>query len=372
METTELMSPSYWENGIDIRLNPSLSIDTGGVHSELISLGFESAVVLATSGSGGDPKMVVLSKQAILASAEAVNRHCGIIGDDIWLGGLSTFHVGGLGIYARAFLSGSEVRAMAWDRWTRDGSAFLQACQAATLTSLTPIHLHDLVAAEIRSPPSLRGVFIGGGHLRSELAGKASALGWPIWPTYGMTETCSQVATSLEGDPQWLPVLPHWETRLNKEGRLQLRGAALLEGYLIRDRGTAQWIWNPARDHEGFYTTGDRVELRQNRLSPLGRSADTVKVLGELVSIEGLERSLPAALIGKVVVLAIPHERNQNALIAVVEGEGDEREVAMIEQWNDSLPAFQQMQRICHRESFPRTGAGKIDRVALRESLLDA
>lgn len=372
METTELMSPSYWESGIDIRLNPSLSVDTGGLRSALDSLGVESAVVLATSGSGGTVKMVALSKPALLASAEAVNRFCGITGDDTWLGGLSTFHVGGLGIFARAFLSGSAVRPMAWNRWTRDGSAFLQACGEATLTSLTPIHLHDLVAAGVRSPSSLRGVFVGGGRLRTELAARAKSLGWPVWPTYGMTETCSQVATSLEGDPQWLPVLPHWETRLTVEGRLQVRGPALLEGYLVRDREKAGWMWNPARDDEGFYTTGDRVELRQNHLYPLGRSDDTVKVLGELVSIEGLERSLPDALAGRVAIIAIAHERNQNALIAFVEGEGDQILAAMMKRWNDSLPPFQKMQRICYSESIPRTESGKIDRAALRESLLDA
>ena len=129
METPDLISPAYWESeSVDLRLNPKRPVEAAGLREFLEGeLGLRAVVVLATSGSSGSAKFVVLPKAAILASARAVNAHCGLETEDVWLGGLPTFHVGGLGIYARAFCNGAQVAAMAWDSWTRDGAAFLRA-----------------------------------------------------------------------------------------------------------------------------------------------------------------------------------------------------------------------------------------------------
>ena len=72
-------------------------------------------IFVATSGTSGDVKLVALSKDAILASAAAVNARLGARREDVWCCVLPTFHVGGLGIHARAFLTGSRVINMSWD-----------------------------------------------------------------------------------------------------------------------------------------------------------------------------------------------------------------------------------------------------------------
>ncbi|MBA3284634.1 MAG: 2-succinylbenzoate--CoA ligase, partial [Nitrosopumilus sp.] len=70
-------------------------------------------VWLATSGTTSLPsdklKLVGLSKQAILISAAAVNKHLESNKNDIWVNALPIFHVGGLGIHARAFLSQAKI-----------------------------------------------------------------------------------------------------------------------------------------------------------------------------------------------------------------------------------------------------------------------
>src|SRR5947209_7140162 len=95
-------------------------------------------VFVATSGTTGDVKLVALSKDAILASAAAVNVRLGAGRDDVWCCVLPTFHVGGLGIHARAYLSGARVVTMRWDP-----QAFVRA--GSTLASLVPAQVHDLV-----------------------------------------------------------------------------------------------------------------------------------------------------------------------------------------------------------------------------------
>ena len=60
------------------------------------------AVVVATSGSSGAPKGVVLTHDAIAASAEATSVRLGTTGDDHWLACLPLSHVGGLSVVAMA------------------------------------------------------------------------------------------------------------------------------------------------------------------------------------------------------------------------------------------------------------------------------
>lgn len=366
MEAIDLNSPAYWESAaIDIRLNPKRPVDSAGLRDFLEGdCGLRSSVVIATSGSSGTAKFVVLAKSALLASARSVNAHCGVTADDIWLGGLSTFHVGGLGIYARAVSNGASVVPMAWDTWTRDGAALIAALEAsrATLTSLTPVHLSDLVRAEVKAPSSLRGVFLGGGRIDPLLVERARALGWPVWATYGMSESASQIATSTGGAIDWLPLLPIWEAATDAEGRLRIRGEALFTGYATK--GDGDWTFDTGRDDEGWFTTGDRVELRGRALRFLGRSDDLVKVSGELVSLSSLSaRVAECGLTGLVV--AVPHERRENELVLVLEG-GDEKALGI---FNEGLAPIEQVSRVVVLDSLPRTDAGKVDRAGVTASL---
>ena len=163
----------------------------------------EAHVWVATSGTSSDApgrvRWVALSKQAFLASAGAVNAHLAATASDVWAHALPLFHVGGLGILARAHLSGARVVAAVRGRW--EPSAFRDAAEGAgaTLAALVPSQVHDLVQARLDSPSSLRAVVVGGARLEPSLYRAARERGWPCLPSYGLTETCSQVATaSLE------------------------------------------------------------------------------------------------------------------------------------------------------------------------------
>jgi len=356
------MGPSIWESdGVELLLNPKRPVVAEGLRSFIEEeRGIRSAFILATSGSSGVAKFVVLSKAALRASGRAVNAHCGLTKDDIWLGNLPPFHVGGIGIHARAHANGAKVVPMPWDAWSRDGSAFLAALGGAraTLASLTPTHLWDLVRTGAMAPPSLRGLFLGGGRIDAGLVARAMDLGWPVWPTYGMTETASQVATSLVGDPEWLPLLPDWEARTDREGRLWLRGEALAEGAVTKVDG--RWVFHPARDAAGWMATGDACELRGRELRFLSRLDGAVKVSGELVSLPMMNDRVAALGIPGLVV-AVPEPRRGNELVLVCEGgDGD-----LLVRFNEALPPIERVTRLIAVETLPRTEIGKPDRVAI-------
>jgi o-succinylbenzoate---CoA ligase len=328
--------PAWEEGGSFLLLNPRLPDQWRRRVMAAEFPDLEDQVWLATSGSGGVLKLVALSRDALEASARAVNKHLGVLSSDIWLNPLPLFHVGGLGIVVRAGLAGSrcEVLQGAWEAGGYVGAA--ERC-GATLSSLVPTQVHDLVRGGWRAPGRLRAAVVGGGVLAENLQAEAAALGWPLLPSYGLTEFASQVATARPAVPsRWLPLLDHAEARIDGEGVLELRGPSLLTGRMIfNEDGGVQWE-DPKVG--GWLCTGDRAELLGRELRVLGRADDVVKIRGELVDVAALERALQGRVkAGAVMVRSVPDARTGRALEVVTESE-EAREQARAAQ--DVFPPY--------------------------------
>ena len=246
-------------------------------------------VAIASSGTTtqvpGRNKWVVLSREALLESARAVNAWLDSGSADVWVRPLPDFHVGGLGIHARAFLSApGSWRSPNGTRGFRERARI----ERATLTALVPAQVFDLTAAGQRSPAHLRAAVVGGGAIDSVLYEKARSLGWPLLPSYGLSECASQVATA-RGDLPDLRLLPHVTAATTEEGRLRLRSRALFSGYLFVESGRA-WFEDPKED--GAFLSEDCGDVHAGCLRVYGRIGDRVKVGGENVDVARLERLL--------------------------------------------------------------------------------
>lgn len=336
---------------------------------------------VATSGSTAESlssvKLVALSKFAVLTSAKAVNLHLQSNASDKWTQVLPTFHVGGLGIEARAFLSGAKVvKALRNDRWDVDYFYEVLVKEKCTLSALVPTQVYDLVSKNLKSPPSLRAVIVGGGVLDPDLYHKARALGWPLLPSYGMTETCSQVATahmrSLESpDFPEMIMLTHMRGRANQQGFLEFRGDSLLTCY-VQD-GHQPPIWNPTKNE--WFTTEDQGEIKGPYVRILGRSKDYIKIGGEGTNIARLRSLLENLVASKNL------DEVQNVTVLEVESERLGFEVQMVssaeerltERWQllfdaNVLP-FERIRKINYVDQIPRTDLGKIQWAELRKKL---
>jgi o-succinylbenzoate---CoA ligase len=288
-------------------------------------------VWISTSGSTGQMKWTALSKQAIMASASAVNEFLQSNATDCWIHTLPDFHVGGLGIWARSHLSGAAVVPCKWDPMEYHRIA----CEAgATLSALVSAQVYDLVVHQLKAPPSLRAIIVGGGALPEELYAKAVELGWKLLPSYGLTETASQVATAPIGNtcdkfPQ-LQVLPHIHVAINSDGFICLKGPSLLTCYAYETANGLQ-IVDPKTDC--WFQTEDLGYLDNGFLKILGRSGNFIKIGGESVDMLRLEKILealklelrltqdvaliavPDARLGHVVHLAATHDANLHTLL---------------------------------------------------------
>ena len=327
-------------------------------------------VWLTTSGSSG-LKWVALSKAALLASAHAVNTHLEATRADSWALPLPLFHVGGLGILARAHLSGAKVHHWGEAKWEAPVFHAFLTDTGAALTSLVPTQLHDLVQTGLPCPPTLRAAVIGGGALSDALGRAARALGWPALPSYGLSECCSQVATAAveSGRDEWadsppLLLLPHIKARADADGRLQISSPSLLTGYgLVDADGTARFV-DPKEG--GWFLTEDRGSVTGSVLTIAGRLGDFVKIGGESVDVARLNRLWERQNIPESVLIAVPDPRLGAAIhLAAAGGIDCSPLMKAIDAYNAAVLPFERVQQTHRLTAIPRSPLGKLLRTAL-------
>jgi len=267
------------------RARPTISVDEAGVRRlPGVPADDSIAVVIATSGTSGHPRLVELGRTSVAAAVRTSAAVIGAGGEDRWLSCLPLAHIGGLLVLYRHLLLGAPISFR-----RRLTPATLAAVPAARFTSLVPTQLLRLLDAG--SPLSqFRAILVGGSGLDAELAATASRARAAVIPTYGMTETCGGVVYA--GRP-----LPGVEVRVDESGELLVRGPTLMRRYRFDPVATAA-AFAPG----GWLRTGDGGDV----------GADgSVRVWGRLddVIVSGGEKIWPAeveaALAGHAGVAAV-------------------------------------------------------------------
>src|SRR6266849_7348707 len=333
-------------NRTHVLLNPRMPLnDQEKLERRGRSARLPGHIIIATSGSSGGLKLVALSKEAVLASAAAVNERLEATGNDVWWCSLPTFHVGGLGIYARAHLSGARVISMSW-------VPQVFATTEATLASLVPAQVHDLVNAGLEPPSRMRAILVGGGPLHVKLKEKARALGWPVLPSYGMSECSSTIAVCDV-------LLSHIEAREQDHGRLAFRGPSLFTAY-ITDAG----VVDPKVS--GWFLTDDVGQVDGRTLHVYGRQGDFIKIGGESVDLARLDRVLESVR-GSVdaAIVAVVDERLGNVIHLASTSDAED----VIRKFNESVLPFERIRDSHLVPSIPRSSLGKLLRSELARRL---
>ena len=313
-------------------------------------------------------KCIGLEPAAILASARAVNRHLRVSGKDRWLLTLPEYHVGGYMIRVRAILSDSKVFVLS--KW--DAHAFRARVveNKICLASLVPTQVHDLVAAKLKAPRTLRAIVVGGGAFSPGLYAEARRLGWPVLPSYGLTESASMVATAplsslRRASYPALEILDHARVKV-KAGVIWVRGDSVTKSIAIADGKSCTFL-DPRQN--GWLKTSDLGQLSGVRLKVIGRRGEVVKVLGTLVSLAQLESDVEPFL-GKCVVLAQPDVRAGSRLVAVTESKASLKLLAAaFGRYNEKVKGPHRLFSFCCVKSLPRTPLGKIKKTILAVQL---
>lgn len=312
-----------------------------------------AASVMYTSGSSGGAKGARLTAGNWEAAAKASEQHLGNGPEDIWLLAMPLHHVAGLSILVRSAFSGGAVRLLPGF----DPVSFAaELHRGATMASVVPTMLSRVLDVDSGPYRGMRAVLVGGGPIPDGLLERAAGSGLPVLPTYGLTETCGQVATLALGSPveNKAHPLPGVELRIEPDGRVALRGPMVSPGYLGA----------PDREPDDWFVTGDLGSLDPDGALRVTGRADTLIVTGgENVDPALVEQSL-AKVPGIVaaMVVGVPSDEWGMEVAAVYVGEASPTRIKSY--LHNRVAPFMIPKRWLKLEELPHTPLGKPDRGA--------
>ncbi|MCC2592124.1 AMP-binding protein [Tessaracoccus sp. OS52] len=305
--------------------------------------------VVATSGSTGAPRLVVLSRSALTAAAEASQARLGV--PLTWHLTLAPHYVAGLMVLVRSLVAGRPPRF-----GTTDLSDVVATGEGDAL-SIVPTQLHRALGSpELTARlAGFDAILVGGAALSSGLRERALGAGLRIIETYGMSETCGGCV--WDGEP-----LPGVEVRILPDdrapagtGRIALGGPTLFDGYLESPSSP------PRRPAGDLLLTGDFGTFVGDRLAVGGRLDDVVITGGVNVDLAEVRRAVEARD-AEAAVLAVPDEE-WGVRIVIFARDGD------LHSWREALGETLQRaalpRQFVHVDRLPRTAGGKPDRSAL-------
>ncbi len=331
-------------------------------------------VVLFTSGTSGRSKGACLSWSNFAASALAAADPLGPAIAQRWLACMPLYHVGGLSIVVRSVLFGGPIRVH--PRF--DAALVSDALDSGDIAgiSLVPTMLSRLLdhRGPRPAPAGLQVLLLGGAAASPGLLARARLAGYPVCPTYGLTEATSQVATarpqrSASARPSPMLPLPGIKVRVvvdgedaaaGQPGEILVAGPTVMRGYLDDPAATALAL------RDGWLHTGDIGFLDDaGGLHVLDRRDDLIVTGGENVYPAEVE----AVLVGHPSVAEAGVAGVQDADLGsrvvawiVANDEATVDSQALADLCRARLAGFKRPREYRLVRALPRTASGKLQR----------
>ena len=313
------------------------------------------ACILYTSGTAGQPKGVRLTMANHVASAHGCQQMLRSTETDRWLLVLSPHHVAGLAVFLRAAVCNQPLITLG----QFDERAVLEALDAdrPTLMSLVPTMLARLLDAGGLEPlRRLHAILVGGAPAPAEAVRRWAGLGLNVCPTYGLTETCSQVTLVPPGRAEELAgsaglVCPHASISVVGD-EIVVSGPCVSPGYVNPAL--------PAAPDGRSFRTGDLGRLEDGVLTVVGRRDDTILTGGESVRPEEVEAVLRQhPRVGDAAVAGRPDPLWGEVVAAWVVADGVAE--SELDAWcRERLPRFKVPRRWSFVDGVPRSEGGKV------------
>jgi len=296
----------------------------------------EVAAIIHTSGTTARPKPIGLTYGNFHASAMASAWNLGVDPDDRWVCAMPLFHVGGLSILTRSAIYGTC--AVIHERFDVERMKRSLESGEASIVSVVATMLRRLRAAGLSSAPALRAALVGGGPVPRDLLDWGAEAGLPFVPTYGMTETCSQIATPK--------LLPGVEVQVSADGELLVRGPMVAPGAVAED---------------GWLHTGDHGRVDPaGTLHVEGRIKDTIVTGGENVAAPEVEEALLAhPAVDDAAVTGRPDDEWGEVVVAYVVARNGVSDEELIAHCRERLAGYKVPRRFHRIDEIPRTASGK-------------
>ena len=305
-----------------------------------------------TSGSTGVPKIMEVSKRAMMNSACRTCRFLGLQEGDSLLLSVNLKYIGAQMMVVRALVGG--LRLLLQEPCAHPLAAVQERID---FLSMVPMQLASSLQreAERNILQAAKVVIVGGGAVDSLLEEQLQALPCRVYSTYGMTETLSHIAMRPLNGPE------------RSDRYYPLEGVALS----LSARDTL--VIEVPDVCPGQLETNDCVTLYPDGSFVVrGRVDNVINSGGVKIQIEEDERLLQGFLSFPFAITSVPDSFYGEKVVLLAERpKSSEKETnGLLAVCKDALPRYHAPRDIVFVLSLPRTENGKIDRKGCRNAAL--
>ena len=323
----------------------------------------ETFCILFTSGSSGLPKAVSISRKNIESSCNISQKNLNVEKSDKWLLCMPPYHAGGLSIIYRSLILGNKFHIE--DDFNSEKVIDLIMSEKINIVSMVPTMLSKIVYQmkdrNLIAPKSFKFVLSGGAKTPEELILSSNNIGLKTLPTYGMTETSSQIATASPND-EFRPLnsvgkpLLRDSVKIAKNSEIQVSGEMVANYY--DEKVSKKWL-----------QTGDYGYIdKDNYLFVKGRIDELIISGGENINPLEVEEFISKnKKIKECIVLGKTDEYWGEKVVAAIYSD-DDITLEEINSYLDGLDKFKYPKDIVQlKKPLPKLHNGKFDRKKIKK-----
>ncbi|MBE9209097.1 2-succinylbenzoate--CoA ligase [Nostoc sp. LEGE 06077] len=334
-------------------------------------------IMIPTGGSSGKIKFAIHTWETLTSSVQGFTEYFQLTQVNSFCV-LPLYHVSGLMQFMRSFTTGGKLVILLFKSLELSQPPTIQPTEF--FLSLVPTQLQRLLQnAELTQwLAQFQTIMLGGAPAWPELLEKARFHNIKLAPTYGMTETASQIATLkpddfLQGKINSGQILPHAQVTIRNQqgevlpphqiGNITIQAKSLALGYYP----------HPGKNQDYFHVDDLGYLDEQGYLNIIGRDSDKIITGGENVYPGEIEAAIRATqMIADVCVIGVPDKYWGQALTAIyipLDANISILEIKTLLQ--DKLSKFKIPKYWICLDNLPRNAQGKVNRQALQQIAAD-